>query len=350
MILYSAQPLFSPEQIVGSTKASNYFKTEAKEGHLIKIKKTLSSVYLPEWICNNAGNKSIQKLDSWCFSAWALGLVWRIEGERLPWQSCTEECVIFPCSVQTLLLGLRGRKRFKWGTADLKCSQLQHKELKWHPLSAPLPSHPSALWLCNPETTVFHLLIAHFSSAVCTGMAHRNLQGITMEIIYYRNKSRVRGWKVKDVVLQLELGIPRQQLDFYMGSIRWKLEKSALGEKERSGSHSKRSFRNSGHMSLHTHQTPDQQSIHLQHSLFLSPSQSAPEMLFDNVILTEVLLSPLIILPVQEKSRPGSNLSPAKHWAQISQNYTITYEVLDELSLTWTPPEFWVCVKHLKYC
>lgn len=36
----------------------------AEEGHLIKIKKTLGSIYLLERIFNNAGNKSIQKLDS----------------------------------------------------------------------------------------------------------------------------------------------------------------------------------------------------------------------------------------------------------------------------------------------
>lgn len=103
-------------------------------------------------------------------------------------------------------------------------------------------------------------------------------------------------------------------------------------------------------MSLHTSQTPDQQSIHLQHPSLLSPSQSAPEMLFDNVIFIEVLLSSLIILPVQKKSWPGSNLSSANHWAEISQNHRIVHEVLDEQSFIGTPPEFWVCFKHLKYC
>lgn len=117
---------------------------------------------------------------NWIPNAFLLG--WRTDFEKgeesQPWESCPEECMRFPRSVQTLLRGLRKRKRFKWGTADLKCSQLQHKELKWHPWTAPLPSLPSALWLHNPEAAVFFLFIAHFSSVVCTWLTYRSNRGL----------------------------------------------------------------------------------------------------------------------------------------------------------------------------
>lgn len=155
----------------------------------------------------------------------------------------------------------------------------------------------------------------------------------------------MRGWKVKDVVLQLELEIPRQQLDFYMGSILWKLGKSARGEKERSGPLLKGSIRNSGHVSLHTPQTPEQQSIHLQHPSLLPTSQSAPEMLFENVIFTssfsDNFTNPKEILAWQQ-------FFSCKTLGWDITDHRIKYEALDEQSFTGTPPEFWVCFKHLK--
>lgn len=119
-------------------------------------------------------------LKNWILNAFLVG--WRTDFEKAeesqPWESCKEECMIFPCSVQTLLWGLRKEKeRFKWDTVDLKCSQLQHKELKWHLWTAPLPSLPSASWLCNSEALVFFLYIAHFSSAVYIGIVHRSNRG-----------------------------------------------------------------------------------------------------------------------------------------------------------------------------
>lgn len=57
-------PLFSRADS-GIHKSFQLFQDyAAEEGHLIKIKKTLGSIYLLERIFNNAGNKSIQKLDS----------------------------------------------------------------------------------------------------------------------------------------------------------------------------------------------------------------------------------------------------------------------------------------------
>lgn len=57
-------PLFSQADS-GIHKSFQLFQDyAAEEGHLIKIKKTLGSIYLLERIFNNAGNKSIQKLDS----------------------------------------------------------------------------------------------------------------------------------------------------------------------------------------------------------------------------------------------------------------------------------------------
>lgn len=124
---------------------------------------------------------------NWIPNAFLLG--WRTEFEKgeesQPWESCTEECMIFPRSVQTLLRGLRKRKRFKQGTVNLKCSQLQHKELNWHPWTPPLPSLPSALWLRNPEAVVLFLFTAHFSSAVCIS--------VCMAIIYRSNRGKRYG-------------------------------------------------------------------------------------------------------------------------------------------------------------
>lgn len=84
-----------------------------------------------------------------------------------------------------------------------------------------------------------------------------------------------------------------------MGSIQQKLEKSALGEKERSGPRLKEFIRNGDHVSLHTPRSPDQQSIHL-HPLLLPPSQSAPEMLFDAPFFSDNFTTPKEILAIQQ--------------------------------------------------
>lgn len=154
-------------------------------------------------------------------------LDWRADFEKWEesqlWESCMEECMMLSPSVQTLLQELTKRKRFKWGTVDLKCSQLQHKELKWQPCAALLHS-PLCFVALQPRVLFF--FIAHFSFTVSTGIVYRrtgeNCYG-NHPVKINQNEREKNEEKYKN---------PRQQLGFYTYSTQWKVLKFSYNEVE----------------------------------------------------------------------------------------------------------------------
>lgn len=151
-------------------------------------------------------------------------LDWRADFEKWeesqPWESCMEECMMLSPSVQTLLQELTKRKRFKWGTVDLKCSQLQHKELKWQPCAALLHSPLCFVALQSRVLFFFLLLISHplFGQELFIGEQGRN-----HPVKINRNEREKNEEKYKN---------PRQQLGFYTYSTQWKVLKFSYNEVE----------------------------------------------------------------------------------------------------------------------